>query len=354
MELRRRRRPAIRSRRPEAAATLPVVITGCGMSGSARRHPAAGGGLLRSWSRRNEASAVPGGRNRCRRVDVANHFYCYSFEPADTGPSSSAQQPELQAYFQRVTERTASTSTRRGTEVTGATWDEGTRHLDGRADSGRDLAARAGHQRRGQTQPGTRPTCPAPSTARPSTPPAGTRRSTSPASGSSGRRRHRAFQLVPAIARPGRPPDGDPAHRPGGCSQPELPRARRPGRAVGGAAPALLRGWSASLIFWPGCDKGLLTAQVDPPGSTRRHAVSEINDLTRVMFTDWITSQLEGRPDLVEVRPRLPAHRQAHPAGQRQLAQGAVQAERRARPPASTTSRPTASWTATRCCTRPT
>ena len=36
------------------------------------------------------------------RVDVGNHFYCYSFEPNDDWTEFFAQQPELQAYFERV------------------------------------------------------------------------------------------------------------------------------------------------------------------------------------------------------------------------------------------------------------
>ncbi len=34
------------------------------------------------------------------RVDIANHFYCYSFEPSDHWTEFFAQQPELQAYFE--------------------------------------------------------------------------------------------------------------------------------------------------------------------------------------------------------------------------------------------------------------
>ena len=34
------------------------------------------------------------------RVDVGNHFYCYSFEPTDHWTHFFAEQPELQAYFQ--------------------------------------------------------------------------------------------------------------------------------------------------------------------------------------------------------------------------------------------------------------
>ena len=35
------------------------------------------------------------------RVDIGNHFYCYSFEPSDHWTEFFAQQPELQAYFER-------------------------------------------------------------------------------------------------------------------------------------------------------------------------------------------------------------------------------------------------------------
>ena len=39
------------------------------------------------------------------RVDVGNHFYCYSFEPTDHWTEFFAQQPELQAYFQGVMDK---------------------------------------------------------------------------------------------------------------------------------------------------------------------------------------------------------------------------------------------------------
>ena len=40
-----------------------------------------------------------------RRVDVGNHFYCYSFEPTDQWTHFFAEQPELQAYFQSVMDK---------------------------------------------------------------------------------------------------------------------------------------------------------------------------------------------------------------------------------------------------------
>ena len=66
--------------------------------------------------------------------------------------------------------------------------------------------------------------------------------------------------------------------------------------------------WYRFLIFWPGCDKGLEAARVDPDYPDPQRAVSEMNDLTRMMFTDWITSQIGDDADLVaKVVPDYPA-----------------------------------------------
>ena len=56
------------------------------------------------------------------RVDVGSHFYSYSFEPADHWTEFFSQQPELQAYFQRVLEEQGiAEHVRFGTEATAAT-----------------------------------------------------------------------------------------------------------------------------------------------------------------------------------------------------------------------------------------
>ena len=61
------------------------------------------------------------------RVDVGNHFYCYSFEPSDHWTEYFARQPELQRYFQSVMDKHGiGPHVRWETEVLGATWDEGT------------------------------------------------------------------------------------------------------------------------------------------------------------------------------------------------------------------------------------
>ena len=88
--------------------------------------------------------------------------------------------------------------------------------------------------------------------------------------------------------------------------------------------------WYRFLLFWPGCDKGLDAARVDPDYPDQQKAVSEINEITRIMFTEWITSQVGDDPEPAgQGGARLPGHRQAHPAGQRQLADDADPRQRR-------------------------
>ena len=66
--------------------------------------------------------------------------------------------------------------------------------------------------------------------------------------------------------------------------------------------------WYRFLLFWPGCDKGLAAARVDPDYPHQQRAVSEINEITRMMFTEWITSQIGDDPDLAaKVIPDYPA-----------------------------------------------
>ena len=76
--------------------------------GSARRDPPRGGGhpvRRRREERRRRRHvarehAIPG----CR-VDVANHFYCYSFAPNHDWPEFFSQRDELRDYFERCADR---------------------------------------------------------------------------------------------------------------------------------------------------------------------------------------------------------------------------------------------------------
>ena len=297
---------------------FPVVVIGCGESGLL-----AGIRLLEAGIPFTivEKNAGPGGtwyQNTYpgARVDVGNHFYCYSFEPTDQWTHFFAEQPELQAYFQRVMDdRGVGPHVRWQTEVLDATWDEGaatwavrTRAADGTEST---LHARAVISAVGQLD-------------RPYVPPIPGQDSFTGNAFHSARWDHSVdlrgrrvgligagasgFQIAPAIA-------DDVEHLTvfQRTAQWMFPNPNYHA-AVGPGVQWALRHlpfygrWYRFLLFWLGCDKGLAAARVDPDYPDQRRAVSEINEITRVMFTEWITSQIGDDEDLAaKVVPDYPA-----------------------------------------------
>jgi len=299
-----------------ARAEFPVVVIGCGMSGllAAIRLQQAGipytvieksAGVGGTWWE----NTYPGAR-----VDVGNHFYCYSFEPDDHWTEFFARQPELQAYFQGVMERHGVTDhVRFNTRVTRASWDEsGTWAVDTEGPDGPDrLTARAVISAVGQLNAPYIPEI------------EGAQTFSGPAfhsarwdhcvslagkdvvmigAGASG------FQIAPAIA-------DEVGHltvlqRSAQWMFPN-PNYHEP---VGAGVQWALRHlpfygrWYRFLLFWPGCDKGLAAAIVDPEWPDQQTAVSEANNLARMMFTQWITSQIgDDEALLAKVIPDYPA-----------------------------------------------
>ncbi|RDH79627.1 4-hydroxyacetophenone monooxygenase [Mycolicibacterium moriokaense] len=116
--------PPLRST-PEQRADFPVVVIGCGEAGLlagiklkqagvpftvVERQSAVGGTWL--------ANRYPG----CR-VDIANQYYAYSFEPTDHWTHHYSEQPEILEYLQDVSRRyDVAPHVRFDTEVVGATW----------------------------------------------------------------------------------------------------------------------------------------------------------------------------------------------------------------------------------------
>jgi hypothetical protein len=78
--------------------------------------------------------------------------------------------------------------------------------------------------------------------------------------------------------------------------------------------------WYRFLLFWPGCDGGLPAMPDRPDWPHQDRAVSELNDIARQMFTQWMAEQVGDDPSCSPRCPRLRLPRQAHAAGQRQLA----------------------------------
>ena len=302
----RRRRPGELGAPVGGAADYPVVVIGAGMSGllAAIRLAEAGFPFVIV-----EKNAGPGGtwwENSYpgARVDVGNHFYCYSFEPSDHWTEYFAQQPELQAYFQRVVRparpRRAHPLLDRGRSA--PTWDEASRHVVGRARRRHDARRACGRGRRRPDEPARpSPRCPATfdgpafHTARwdhdvDLTGKRGGdgRRRRDRVPGRAGDRRHasRSLTVVQRTAQWMFPNPGyhDPVGPGVGWAIRHLPFYGR---------------WFRFLIFWPGCDAGLAAAKVDPDWEPQATSVSEVNDLVREMFTEWITSQLPDDPELV-------------------------------------------------------
>jgi 4-hydroxyacetophenone monooxygenase len=296
----------------------PVVVIGLGMSGLLAAIRLKEAGIPFVVLEKNAGVGGTWWENRYpgARVDVGNHFYCYSFEPTDAWTEFFAQQPELQAYFQRVMEKHGiEPHVEFGVEVTGATWDDGTSGWTVALDDGREIEAHAVVSAVGQLNRPFVPEVPGtfdgPSfhTARwdHSVDLTG-KRVVVVGAGATG------FQLAPAIADQVR--SLTVIQR---TAQWMFPNPNYHARVGDGVRWALRHlpfygRWYRFLIFWPGCDTGLVAAKVDPEWEPQHQSVSEVNDITRVMFTDWIVSQVDNDPELVaKVVPDYP------PTGKRTL-----------------------------------
>jgi 4-hydroxyacetophenone monooxygenase len=104
-----------------------VVVIGAGMSGLLAGIRLARAGIPFTVVEKNPGPGGTWWENRypgCR-VDVGNHFYCYSFAPNHEWSEFFARQPELQRYFDRcVRDYGIGGHIRFDTEVTGARWDD--------------------------------------------------------------------------------------------------------------------------------------------------------------------------------------------------------------------------------------
>jgi 4-hydroxyacetophenone monooxygenase len=302
-----------------ARDAFPVVVIGCGQSGLlagirlkeagipftiVEKNPGIGG----TWWE----NAYPGAR-----VDVGNHFYCYSFEPSDEWTAFFAQQPELQRYFESVAAKHGiGPHIRFDTEVLGADWDDGTATWsvrvctpDGTEDT---LEARAVISAVGQLNQPFLPEI------------AGQERFAGPAfhsarwdhdvdlagtrvamigAGASG------FQIAPAIAETVEHLTIFQRTAQWMFPNPDYRKAVDPGVRWALRHLPFYGRWYRFLLFWPGAEKGLEAARVDPDyDGDPQVAISAMNDGARAVFTDWIASQVGDDPELLaKVVPDYPA-----------------------------------------------
>src|ERR1700738_5107726 len=119
------RRPA--ELRAESTAGFPVLVIGCGEPGILAGVRLKQANIPFTIIEKNSGpggtwweNSYPGAR-----VDVANHFYCYSFEPSNEWSHFFAEQPELQSYFTRLMAKHGlNDHVRWQTEVVAVEWDD--------------------------------------------------------------------------------------------------------------------------------------------------------------------------------------------------------------------------------------
>jgi 4-hydroxyacetophenone monooxygenase len=301
-----------------AREEFQVIVIGCGQSGLLAGIRLQEAGIPFTIVEKNAGvggtwweNSYPGAR-----VDVGNHFYCYSFEPSDQWTEFYAQQPELQSYFEHVmTKHGIERHVRWETEVIRAEWndDAGTWSVRVRAADGTEetLVGRAVISAVGQLNRPSIPEIPGQDTfAGPAFHSArwdhdvdiSGKRVAMIGAGASG------FQIAPTIA-----PDVAQLTVFQRTAQWMFPNPNYHAEVGPGVRWALKHlpfygRWYRFLIFWPGCDKGLEAARVDPDYPDQQVAISEMNEFTRQMFTEWITSQVgDDRDLLAKVVPDYPA-----------------------------------------------
>ncbi len=302
---------------PERRADFRVVVIGAGMSGLLAAIRLQQAGIPYAVIEKNEdvggtwlENSYPG----CR-VDVANHFYSYSFEPNHDWPEFFSRQNELRQYFDNCTDRYAlRDKIRFGTEVVSARWDEGARQwtlrLRDRNANETTQSANALISAVGQLNRPKLPEIPGRDTFRgPAFHSAQWQHEHSLAgkrvavigTGAS------AFQLVPEVAKE--------ASRlfVFQRSAPWMVPSPRYHERVSDEKKWLLKHvpyyarWYRFLLFFPGSDGLLPTLVVDPEWPNQERSVNAMNDFMREYFTQYMTEQVGDDPALLaKVVPTYP------------------------------------------------
>jgi 4-hydroxyacetophenone monooxygenase len=293
----------------EAKQAFHVVVIGGGMSGLLaairlkeagipctviEKNPSVGG----TWFE----NTYPG----CR-VDVGNHFYCYSFEPNPEWSEFFAQRKELQAYFETCMDKYGvREQVRFETEVVDAQDDEEAQRWSVRIRSreGREetLVASALVSAVGQLN-------------RPKLPDIKGRESFRGPAMHSAEWQHdvdlagkriavigtgaSAFQIVPTIADEAGKLVVFQRSAPWMFPNPNYHAKVGPGKKWALEHLPYYARWYRFLLFWPGCDGGLEAMKIDPDWPDQDRSTSAMNEAARVTFTQYLTDQVGDDPELL-------------------------------------------------------
>jgi 4-hydroxyacetophenone monooxygenase len=293
----------------ETREAFRVLVIGGGMSGRLAAIRLEEAGVPYTVVEKNSAVGGTWLENRypgCR-VDVGSHFYCYSFEPNPDWTEFFAQRDELQAYFESCVDKYGiREKIRFDTEVVSARFDEDThrwkvdlRRKDGHQET---LEANALISAVGQLN---RPRLPEIAGRESFRGPAMHSAQWQPEHELTGKRvavigtGASAFQIVPTIAEqcervlvfqrsaPWMFPNPN-YHEPVGAGKKwalrHLPYYGR---------------WYRFLLFWPACDGGLEAMRIDPDWAEQERSSSQMNELTRQTFTQYLEEQVGDDPELL-------------------------------------------------------
>ncbi|MFM7737354.1 MAG: flavin-containing monooxygenase [Alphaproteobacteria bacterium] len=301
----------------ERLAAFRVLVVGAGISGILMAIRLAEAGVACVVVDKNDGlggtwfeNVYPG----CR-VDVANHFYCYSFEPNPDWSEFYSRQPEIRAWLERCADRHGiRPSLRLRTEVESAAWDEDAALwrvvLRGRDGTRETLAANVVVAATGQLNRPKIPDLPGldgfdgpvfhSAAWRPDVDLSGLRVGVVGTGAS-------ALQLVPEVARV--------AARLAVFQR--SPAWLRPNpsyrRRVSEGKKWLLRHvpfygrWYRFLCFWPASDGLLPSLEIDPDWPHPERSVNRANDAAREMLTASLRAQVGDDPELLaKVIPTYP------------------------------------------------
>ena len=313
-----------RSLPAEARGRLHVLVIGAGMSGLLAAIRLEEAGIPYTVVEKNAAvggtwleNSYPG----CR-VDVANHFYSYSFEPNHDWPEYFSQRRDLFAYFERCADRYGvRPHIRFETEVRAARFDEASsrwevrlRGKDGREET---LVANAIVSAVGQLNRPKIPEIPGldsfqgawfHSAAWRHDEDLEGRRVAVIGTGAS------AFQLVPEVAKRAAQLSVFQRSPAWMLPNPVYHSAVSEGKKWLLKHVPFYARWYRFLLFWPGSDGLLPSLVIDPSWPHPERSVNALNEQQRIAFTEYLRSQVRDDPALLEkVIPSYP------PFGKRML-----------------------------------
>ncbi|HIF63923.1 MAG TPA: NAD(P)/FAD-dependent oxidoreductase [candidate division UBP10 bacterium] len=303
---------------------FPVVIIGAGMSGLLTAYRLQEAGIPFTVVEKNATvggtwleNSYPG----CR-VDIPNHFYCYSFEPNSEWTRYFAERDELLDYFEQFTDRhDLREHVRFNTEVTRAVFDEdtgrwrvGLRRVDGSED---ELDAAVVVSAVGQL---SRPRIPAfeglddfegvgfHSARWQHDVELEGKRVAVVGTGAS------SLQLVPELAKVAGKLEVFQRSPCWMTWNADYHRETSEGKKWLLRHVPFYGRWYRFLLFWPGSDGLMPMLVVDPEWEHPERSVSESNDMLREVFTEYIRGQVGEDPELLaKVIPDYP------PFGKRML-----------------------------------